>query len=113
MLTESITMYTGYKISPSLSHVIETGEGKMERARGSKTLYALSLGSLPLPPYTLVGWPPTCVFVMVNEAQRYLATSIDYLIFNAVCTFNTHSAPFLWNSLEIQAQSVTPSAGVR
>jgi hypothetical protein len=36
--------------------------------------YALSL---PLPPCTSAGWLPTCVFVKVNEAQKYLAISID------------------------------------
>jgi hypothetical protein len=40
----------------------------MERARGgSKT---------PLPPRTSAGWPPTCVYVTVNKARRYLATII-------------------------------------
>jgi hypothetical protein len=39
-------------------------------------LYSLSPGSLPLPPHTSAGLPPMCVSVMVNETQRYLATSI-------------------------------------
>jgi hypothetical protein len=65
-------VYTGRKIPASLSYVILRGEGKMEDARGSKTPYALSF---PLPPRTSAGWPPTCVFVTVNEARRYLATS--------------------------------------
>jgi hypothetical protein len=28
-------------------------------------------------PYILTGWPPTCVLMMVNEARRYLATSVQ------------------------------------
>jgi hypothetical protein len=35
--------------------------------------YALSL---PVPPQTSAGWPPTCSFVTVNQALRYLAGSI-------------------------------------
>jgi hypothetical protein len=50
----------------------------MERARGSKTPYALSL---PLLPHTSVGWPPTYVSVTVSEAQRHLATSIIHHLF--------------------------------
>jgi hypothetical protein len=38
-------------------------------------LYTAGL-SLPLPPRTSAGWSPTCVFVAVNEARRYLATNI-------------------------------------
>jgi hypothetical protein len=66
-------IYTGRKISASLSYVTVRGEGKLERTRSSKTPHALSL---PLPPRTLASWPPTCVFVTVNEARRYLTTSI-------------------------------------
>jgi hypothetical protein len=46
----------------------------MERARGwgGMTPYALLL---PHPPRSSAGWPPTCVFVTVNEVRRYLATS--------------------------------------
>jgi hypothetical protein len=66
-------VYTGRKISASLSYVTVRGEGKMERSRGSKTSYALSL---PLLPRTSAGWPTMCVFVTVSEARRYLATSI-------------------------------------
>lgn len=29
--------------------------------------------SLPLIHTTTLGWPPTCVFITVNEARRYLA----------------------------------------
>jgi hypothetical protein len=64
---------TGRKISATLSYVTVGGEGKMERARGSNTPYALSF---PLPLRTSAGWPTMCVFVTVNEARRYLATSI-------------------------------------
>jgi hypothetical protein len=69
-------MYSGHKVSVSLSYVTVRGEGKMERARGSKTPYMLLL---LLPPHISVGWPPMCVFVTVNVAQRYLATSIVLL----------------------------------
>jgi hypothetical protein len=58
------------------SFVTVRGKGKMERVRGgggSKTSCALSL---PLPPRTSAGWPTTYVFGTVNEARRYLATSI-------------------------------------
>jgi hypothetical protein len=48
-------------------------KGRWKRRGGSKTPYALSL---PLTPRTSAGWPLTCVFVTVNEARRYLATSI-------------------------------------
>jgi hypothetical protein len=41
------TLYTGSKISASLSYVTVRGKGKMEEPLGSKTPYALSL---PLPP---------------------------------------------------------------
>jgi hypothetical protein len=51
----------------------------MERARGSKTPCALSL---PLPPHTSAGSPLTCVFVTVNEARRYLATSADVTVYD-------------------------------
>jgi hypothetical protein len=46
----------------------------MERARGGMTSYALSL---PLPPRTSAEWSPTCASVTVNEARRYLTTSIN------------------------------------
>jgi hypothetical protein len=46
----------------------------MKRASGSKTRHALSL---PFPPRTSAGWPTTCVFATVNEARRYLATSVS------------------------------------
>jgi hypothetical protein len=59
--------YTGRKISVSLGYVAVSGERKMERARGSKTPYALSL---PLPSSTSAGHQH------INEARRYLATSI-------------------------------------
>lgn len=36
-------------------------------------LYALSN---PLPPRITAGWPAMCVFVIDDEGQRYLATSI-------------------------------------
>jgi hypothetical protein len=49
-------------------------EGKTVRERGCKTLHALSL---PLPPHSPASWTATCVFVTVNEARRYLATSIN------------------------------------
>jgi hypothetical protein len=42
----------------------------MERARRGKTSYAISLSLSPL---TSAGWQPTCVFVTVNLARRYLA----------------------------------------
>jgi hypothetical protein len=48
------------------------GKGKGGGGR-DKTPYALSL---PLSPRISAGRPPTCVFVTVNEARRYLATSI-------------------------------------
>jgi hypothetical protein len=63
--------YTERKIFPSLGYVAVRGGGKMEMTRGDKTPYALSL---PLPPRSSAGWPP-CVFVKVNKAWRYLATS--------------------------------------
>jgi hypothetical protein len=44
----------------------------MERARGRKTPFALSL---PLPLRTSAGWPATCVFGTVIEDRNYLATS--------------------------------------
>jgi hypothetical protein len=59
-------MYTGRKTHASLSYVITVrGEVKTERAREATTPYELSLA---LPHHTLAGWPPMCVFVMVNEA---------------------------------------------
>jgi hypothetical protein len=53
----------------------EDGKGK----KGSKTPYALPI---PLPSRTSTGWPATCVFVTVNEARRYLATSIRLAVSN-------------------------------
>jgi hypothetical protein len=41
---------------------------------GARGLMRYHFLSLPVP--WLDGWPPTCVFVMVNESRRYLATSI-------------------------------------
>jgi hypothetical protein len=66
-------VWSGCKISASLSYITVREEGKMERARGSKMPYALLL---PFPPHTSAGWSPICLFVTINEAQRYLATGI-------------------------------------
>jgi hypothetical protein len=61
-----------------MSYIIVRGVGMMDRARGEQDFFALSL---PLPPRTSFGWPQTCVFVTVNEARRYLATSkINFLL---------------------------------
>jgi hypothetical protein len=67
------TNYTGRKVSASLGYVKERREGEMDSARGSKTPYRLWL---PLPPRTTAGLPPTCVFVAVIEARRYLAAGV-------------------------------------
>jgi hypothetical protein len=69
-------VYTGHKISASLSYVTVRGVGRWKGQGGAKTPYALWL---PLPPRTSTGWPPTCVFVTVNEARIYLAISIGLL----------------------------------
>jgi hypothetical protein len=69
-------MHTGFKISASLDYVTVRGKGMVERAKGqggSKTPYALSLS---LPPCTSASWTPMCVFVTVNEAQRYFAKTL-------------------------------------
>lgn len=34
------------------------------------------------------GWPPTCMFVTVDSARRYLATSIHKLVLLADITFS-------------------------
>jgi hypothetical protein len=65
---------TGRKISARLTYITVTGEGKMERARGEQDAI-FAVASLLLP-RTSSAWPLTCVFVTVNEAQRYLATSL-------------------------------------
>lgn len=50
----------------------EEVKGRWKGEGGTKTPYALSF---PLPPLTSAGWPSTYVFVTVNQALRYLATS--------------------------------------
>jgi hypothetical protein len=94
----------------SLGFVTVRGEGKMERAGGSKTPYALSL---PLAP-TSAGWPQNCVFVAVNEARRYLATRIRALVrlYNGVTcgSFRKYS---MWHSPSVQtSDSVFGSRGL-
>jgi hypothetical protein len=70
-------MYTGRKISASLSYVTVRGEGKMERARGEQD----SLCAIASSPSPYLGWlATTCVFVAVNEARRCLATSIRWIV---------------------------------
>jgi hypothetical protein len=57
---------------PELRHrkmVREDGKSK-----GGARHHLLSRGSIFLPYRTSAVWPPTCVFVTVNEARRYLAT---------------------------------------
>jgi hypothetical protein len=58
---------------PGLRHSNREREDGKGRGGGDKTPYALSL---PLPPCTLAGCPPTHIFVMANEARRYYATSL-------------------------------------
>jgi hypothetical protein len=66
------SLVTRRKISASLSYDTVRGERKMERTRGEQDAFAQSLS---FPHRTSAVWPPTCVFVTVNEARRYLATS--------------------------------------
>jgi hypothetical protein len=53
---------------PGLRHS-KRGKGRWKGQVGSKTH--------PLHPRNAPGWPPTCVFVTVNEARRYLAASTE------------------------------------
>jgi hypothetical protein len=57
----------------NLGYITEKGKGRWKGQGRSKTPYELLL---PFPPCTSAGWPPMCVFGMVNKAWRYLATSI-------------------------------------
>jgi hypothetical protein len=57
-----------------LSYITVRGEGKMEGARREQGAVFV----IPFPLHISAGWSPTCVLVTVNEAQRYLATSIQY-----------------------------------
>lgn len=72
---EKCFRYTGHKVSVGLRYITARKEGNLERVRGCKTSYVLSL---PLPPRTSPGRIPTRVFVQVNEAQRYIVTSIHH-----------------------------------
>jgi hypothetical protein len=69
----------------------EDGKGK----GGSKKPHALPPS---LPPGTTAGWPPNCIFVTVNEARRYLATSI----------FNTSAHCLVWVSLFSEIEGTFP-----
>jgi hypothetical protein len=75
---QALDVYTGRKIFASPGYVTVRKEGNVERVEtarggGSKTPSALSPSFRPR---TTGGWPPTCVFVKINEARRYLVTSI-------------------------------------
>jgi hypothetical protein len=54
-------------------NIFEPGLRHSKRGRegGNTTPFAIAS-----PPRTSAGWPPPCLFVTVNEAQRYLATSL-------------------------------------
>jgi hypothetical protein len=73
-----IILYTGCKIFASLGYVTVKGEGKMERAREEQDALCAVASPPSLPPSLYLGWlqSPRCVFIMVSEARRYLATSI-------------------------------------
>jgi hypothetical protein len=67
------SLYNGRKISANLGYVTERGEGKIERGEQD------ALCAITSPPLPYLGWLATCVFVTVNGARRYLATSITGL----------------------------------
>jgi hypothetical protein len=63
----SSTRYSGHRIT--LSFTTESGEGKMKRRKDWViSPHVLSLRGLPL--------PPPCVFVMVIQAQGYVASTV-------------------------------------
>jgi hypothetical protein len=67
-------LYTGHKISVSLSYIIVRGERKMERARGEQdALYTITF---PLSPY--LGWLATSVCIC--NGQRSSEISCDKYI---------------------------------
>lgn len=65
-ILHNIILDSKYICEPGLHHS-KRGRYDGKWKRGTKCL--------PLSPHTLVGWPQ-CVFVIVNEAWRYLSTSI-------------------------------------
>jgi hypothetical protein len=64
-------LYAGCKISASPGYVTGRGEGSMDRARGKQDV----LCAIASPPTPYIGWLTTRI--TVNEARRYLATSIN------------------------------------
>lgn len=68
--TSPLLLYSSHNIFLSLGYITVRGEGKMEKAKGSKLL--------PLPPHYSASWPTMCLLVIVSEAHRYFATTVHY-----------------------------------